>query len=89
MEWSKQYIEPNRKYPAILPHSEVCIHMRVAGKPMFIEWDGKRSVQLYSVECHGTGFNADDTFVPFSAPILLGEAGLYTDSDGVYLPIKE
>jgi len=80
--YERRYIEPNEKYPAILPHSEVCMHMGVAGKIMFIEWDGKRSVQLYRVECHGNGWNADDKFVSFSAPILLGEAGVYTDEHG-------
>ena len=53
--YERRYIEPNQKYPAILPHSEVCMHMGVAGRIMFIEWDGKRSVQLYRVECHGNG----------------------------------
>jgi len=94
--YERRYIEPNQKYPAILPHSEVCMHMGVAGKIMFIEWDGKRSVQLYRVECHGNGWNADDKsqsytawFVPFSAPILLGEAGVYTDEHGKPYQVTE
>ena len=87
--YERRYNEPHEKYPAILPHSEVCMHMGVAGRIMFIEWDGKRSVQLYRVECHGNGWNADDKLVPFSAPILLGEAGVYTDGHGKPYQVTE
>lgn len=84
MEYTRRYIEPNEMFPSVMPYSEVCMHMKIAGKIMWCKWDGNRSVQLYRVECHGNGYNADDKFVPFSAPILLGEAGLYTDESGVY-----
>ena len=90
--YERRYIEPNEKYPAILPHSEVCMHMRVAGKIMYIEWDGKRSVQLYRVEYDGNGWTVlapEVRFVPFSAPILLGEAGVYTDEHGKPYQVTE
>jgi hypothetical protein len=55
------------KYKTILPSSEVCMHMRVAGKPMLVELlPGRHAVQLYTPDG-----------VPFSSPILPGEAGVY------------
>lgn len=81
--YKRRYIEPHYKYPTVLPHSEVCIQIGMAGRTMFIEWDGKRSVQLYGVRAQGgTGCDANDQFLPYSAPILPGEAGIYTDADG-------
>lgn len=49
-----------------MPCSEVCLHMRVAGKPMMVELLS-RSAQLYDPL----------TGRPFSSPILFGEAGVY------------
>lgn len=71
------------RYQGEMPHSEVCIHMQVAGKVMEFELlENKRSVQLYK----------DGR--PFSSPILCGEAGLFReDCDGLsfyyYPPIKQ
>jgi len=56
-----------------LPYSEVCMHMRVAGKVMWVQLRGVSTqavAQLYSEK--------GGKFVPFSAPILPGEAGLYS-----------
>jgi hypothetical protein len=61
----------------ILPHSEVCMHMRVAGKRAIVE-----------VVTNGLNYTSaqirrqDGT--PFSAAVTLGEAGLYEDREGVY-----
>ena len=57
----------------VLPHSEVCMHMRVAGKRMNVQVLSHRSAQL---------LNDDGT--PFSFPILAVEAGIYQDKDGLY-----
>jgi hypothetical protein len=80
----KVYVDPERIFPVTLPSSEVCLHMRVAGKPRFVKVLNETSCQLYEVECHGNGYNADDKFVAFSAPILLSEAGLFRDDKGLY-----
>lgn len=47
-----------------LPYSEVCLHMRVAGRRMLVGPAGPRMAQLY-----------DDDGKPFSFPITRGEAG--------------
>lgn len=56
-----------------LPHSEVCIHMRVTDKYMDFVVVSDRAVQLY---------NDDGT--PFSSPILTSEAGLFSESEGCF-----
>ena len=65
-------------YCALMPHSEVCMHMQVAGKFMYFRLLGPRSVQLYEP------FGPNQDLRVFSAPILPGEAGLYTDNKGLY-----
>ena len=49
-----------------MPFSEVCVHMKVAGKPMWTEVTSDHGVQLYTLEGQ-----------KFSMPILHGEAGLH------------
>lgn len=64
-----------------LPYSEVCMHMRVAGKPMNVQImsDGETLVAQL--------LNDDGT--RFSFPILLGEAGIQTDGIGRhYVPAR-
>lgn len=48
-----------------MPYSEVCMHMRVAGKAMWTHRQPGGMVQLY-----------DEAGRKFSFPIVLGEAGL-------------
>lgn len=74
MSREKVYITPGEFGEATMPHSEVCMHMRVAGKRLkfFLKEGEYPSVQL---------FNGDH---PFSSPILTGEAGLYRDEGGFY-----
>jgi hypothetical protein len=68
-------ILPGQRGSKTLPHSEVCMHMRVSGKTMAFELLAKEypSVQLYQADGR-----------PFSFPILTGEAGLYRDEEGYY-----
>jgi hypothetical protein len=66
------YIRPGESGRAEMPYSEVCMHMRVAGRVM----DFTLSRQGHLVQL----LNPDRT--PFSAPILPGEAGIHTDLDG-------
>lgn len=47
-----------------MPYSEVCMHMRIAGKLMWGELVNDQAVQLYDLDCH-----------VFSFPIGRGEAG--------------
>lgn len=47
-----------------LPYSEVCMHMKIAGKTMWVEPVGSNAAQLY-----------DEFGRPFSFPITKGEAG--------------
>lgn len=66
---------PTAAYRVTLPYSEVCMHMRVAGREMWVAGaDGPlyggvdiaaRMVQLY-----------DETGRKFSMPITRGEAGV-------------
>ena len=67
----------NDQFIHVLPYSEVCQHMKIAGKEMLCELIGtidRPMVQIYK----------DDQ--PFSAPILTGEAGVYGNpARGYYL----
>ena len=72
--------KPGEWFIATMPHSEVCMHMRVAGKPMILEVTKQQypSVQLRHLTAH---YNQATTF---SSPILTGEAGIYVDQLGLY-----
>ena len=64
-----------------LPYSEVCIHMRVAGKPMNVQLLQEGSYPVAQL------LNGDGS--RFSSPILPGEAGIYTDGAGRhYVPLR-
>jgi hypothetical protein len=69
---SKRYAERGSVYRSRMPHSEVCCHLKVAGKLMDWMLQG-RMVQLLSEDLH-----------PFSFPILAGEAGVFEDGNGLY-----
>ncbi len=57
-----------------LPHSEVCMHLRVAGQV--------REVEVLE---HGAQI-LDEDGRRFSFPITHGEAGIFRDEGGLYLP---
>jgi hypothetical protein len=65
-------VRPGSRIKVRLPYSEVCMHMRVAGKIMNIEIL-KHSVQLYK----------DNRMI--SIPICLGEAGILVDKKGMFV----
>jgi hypothetical protein len=78
-DYSKQtYVEVGDKFETEMPYSEVCMSMRVAGKVMGVALVGSNAhgavAQLYNPE---TGH-------PYSAPILLGEAGVYQKGGRYY-----
>lgn len=67
-------IKPGEEGEAVMPPSEVCMHMRVSGKKMKFRFlPGGKTVQL---------LNADGSV--FSAPILYSEAGIYSQGDGKF-----
>jgi hypothetical protein len=65
-------IAPGEIGTAEMPWSEVCMHLRVAGKVMRFEFLGT-AVQLL-----------DEDGKPFSFPITAGEAGIHQHPDGTY-----
>jgi hypothetical protein len=60
---------PPRTVRVKLPHSEVCMHLQVAGRDHWVAPTDDRGAQIY-----------EDTGRKLSAPVLLAEAGL--DPDG-------
>lgn len=73
---TKVIVVPGDRVRVRLPYSELCCHMRVAGRVMAVEiTDGAYpAAQLIG-----------DDGSPFSAPITLGEAGIYGSMrDGLY-----
>lgn len=65
------FVESGKEYVGTMPHSEVCMHMRVAGTKMRFELVRPQSVQLRVLS----------TGAAFSSTILPGEAGLYWDNE--------
>jgi hypothetical protein len=69
----KFYVSVGQRVLIECPHSEVCTHMRIAGRLMFAELlrseGGFYSVQLWN--------GARDEDGMFSFPIGAGEAGMY------------
>jgi hypothetical protein len=80
MEYSRVYVRKGTKFVSTMPYSEVCMYMGIAGKKMGCEFVGERPmVQLFDIE----------TRQPFSAPILTGEAGVFTDEHGEFYIVRE
>lgn len=74
------FVEPNSDpVEIVLPYSEVCMHMRVAGRKAFVKLqtpNGRKhpvSAQLFMKD-----------MTPFSSPITFGEAGFYFDRNRIY-----
>ena len=56
-----------------IPHSEVCMHMGIAGQVLQTKLVSSRAVQIYK------------DGKPFSHPVLTGEAGYYHEGDKIYV----
>lgn len=68
------YIRPGDFVEKIMPYSEVCMHMKIAGKRMRVQLlPNGRSVQLYS-----------SNGKPSSFPITTGEAGIFEENGNFY-----
>jgi hypothetical protein len=77
----KRYVRPGETITHQVAYSEVAMHMRVAGTEMAMRLQaGGRGPWDFSVQL----LNPDGT--SFSGPILPGEAGLYHDDLGHYVP---
>ena len=72
--FNRRNIQPGERVLVTAPHSEVCMHMRVAGRPMLVEVVGPHAAQLYTPEGR-----------PYSAPITHGEAGVFFDAGAHYV----
>lgn len=69
----KRYVRVGDRVPLVMPYSEVCMHLRVAGTVMLGELLPSRMVQLFTVDG-----------VRVSFPVTSGEAGLYEDDHGMF-----
>ena len=74
---TKRYVAAGDIVRVELPYSEVCVHMRVAGKRMLAE------VRESGAWGHCIQLLRDD-YQPFSSPILTGEAGFYREGNQLY-----
>ena len=75
----QRYVRPGERVTIEMPWSEVCMHMRIAGRVMQAEvLPGGWSAQIYDMKGQ-----------PFSAPVTTGEAGFHHDSEGIYCYEKE
>lgn len=73
--WTSGTVNLNRGDIAMIEigYSEVCVHMRVAGKVMPVQ---------VTTGLHPAAQLLDASGKPYSFPVTLGEAGIYTDSTG-------
>jgi hypothetical protein len=71
----KVYVKPGETVELILPHSEVCCHMKVAGKRAKVTVTQSKYPAAQIGRQDGTAF---------SFPVGLGEGGFYRDDDGIY-----
>ena len=73
------YLQPGDKVRIVAPYSEVCMSMKVAGRPIVVELIERKG---------GSGYRYVAQlwrdYREFSSPILTGEAGLYQDDKGIY-----
>lgn len=68
-------IQPGEYGEATMPHSEVCIQIRVAGKRMRFWFSGNPYPKVQLLQPDG---------VEYSGPITYGEAGIFSDEKGYY-----
>ena len=80
--------QPGDTITLVMPYSEVCMHMRVAGKVMTVTvQDGGRMAQLWDTPPRPASHRPERPYRPgvkFSFPITTGEAGIYRDHAGLY-----
>ena len=68
------YAKPGELYYLELPHSEVCMHMGIAGQNHLVMLLTERNAaQIYTI-----------AMSPISSPVLPSEAGFFEDDHGFY-----
>lgn len=73
----QKFVKPGDTVLAVLPHSEVCLHMRVAGRLAMLRMKGSEgSNRITSVQIHKLDGQ------PFSSAVLPGEAGVRSEGEG-------
>jgi hypothetical protein len=76
-------IRPGERAEIELPFSEVCMHMKVAGKRLPVELVETPQYLSEHFSYHAQIFDADGN--KMGAPVTLGEAGIYrTDANFFY-----
>lgn len=66
----KLFLAPGERAHVELPYSEVCMHLRIAGRILPVEFLDNSMVQVY---------DGDDKKISF--PITAGEAGFHFDDN--------
>ncbi len=80
MPRSQRYILPGERVRVIAPHSEVCMHFRLAGLPVEVELLART---FDGVTYHSAQLYVDDK--PFSSSITTGEAGIFDEGGRFYV----
>jgi hypothetical protein len=87
MEYSRLYVRKGTKFVSTMPWSEVCMHMRIAGQRRVCALVGDRPMVQVFDQVSELRDGVD--LKPFSAPILTGEAGVFTDEHGEFYIVRE
>lgn len=78
----KTYVQPGEHVQMLISHSEVCMHMQVAGLVLEVELRDCGPSNNPDKNYHVAQLYRDGK--EYSAPIGTGEAGFYNDGDGYY-----
>lgn len=79
-----EYIRLNKTYSGEMPFSEVCLHMRVAGKVLQFRLRRPRRLNGKIARDHPPVAQLYRNGRPWSAPIGFGEAGVYQHGQRYY-----
>lgn len=83
MTYDRFYVQPSTFFVSTMPHSEVCMHMRIAGQKRVCKlFEPYGMVQIFDrIEDIRDGVDLK----PFSSRVTSGEAGVFHDSEGYYV----
>lgn len=82
MEARQRFVEVGETVTVELPFSEVCIHMRVAGREMPVRLQAARYLNGEEAPGSPVAQILTESGSEFSFPVLYGEAGFYRTADG-------
>jgi hypothetical protein len=86
---ARQYVSVGDTVTVELPYSEVCMHMRVAGRRMPVRLQDARYFNGEPAPGSPVAQILTESGGEFSFPVLYGEAGFYRDETGrfyTYVP---